>query len=60
MTGAEFWINDAAAVEAVAGAAAEAGFDHLIFIPTSDDVGELDELAGILGALAPSAAGARA
>jgi alkanesulfonate monooxygenase SsuD/methylene tetrahydromethanopterin reductase-like flavin-dependent oxidoreductase (luciferase family) len=48
VTGGEFWIADADAVREVVRVTAEAGFDRLIFIPTNDDIGELDELAAIL------------
>jgi alkanesulfonate monooxygenase SsuD/methylene tetrahydromethanopterin reductase-like flavin-dependent oxidoreductase (luciferase family) len=48
VTGPEFWIHNPTAVGEVIEAARDAGFDHLIFIPTSDDLGELGELATIL------------
>jgi alkanesulfonate monooxygenase SsuD/methylene tetrahydromethanopterin reductase-like flavin-dependent oxidoreductase (luciferase family) len=51
VTGGEFWVHDADAVRAVVAVAHEAEFDHLVFIPTSDDLGELDELAAILSEL---------
>jgi alkanesulfonate monooxygenase SsuD/methylene tetrahydromethanopterin reductase-like flavin-dependent oxidoreductase (luciferase family) len=48
VTGGEFWVHDARAVRDVVAVTREAGFDRLIFIPTNDDLGELDELAAIL------------
>jgi hypothetical protein len=46
-------------VSDVVAVAEEAGFDHLVFIPTSDDAGELDELGRILAEVPAPAAGAK-
>lgn len=46
--GGEFWVHNADAVRDVVGVVREAGFHRLIFIPTNDDIGELDELSGVL------------
>ena len=43
-----FWINSADAVRQVIANCKEAGFDQLVFIPTADDIAELDELSTIL------------
>ena len=48
VTGSEFWVHSGEAVGDVVRIADEAGFDHVIFIPTSQDIGELDALAGVL------------
>jgi alkanesulfonate monooxygenase SsuD/methylene tetrahydromethanopterin reductase-like flavin-dependent oxidoreductase (luciferase family) len=51
VTGGEFWVHSAAAVRDVVAIGRQAEFDQVIFIPTNDDIGELDELAAILGDL---------
>lgn len=48
VTGGEFWIHSAEAVQAAVRICTEAGVDQLIFIPTNDDIGELEELSAIL------------
>jgi alkanesulfonate monooxygenase SsuD/methylene tetrahydromethanopterin reductase-like flavin-dependent oxidoreductase (luciferase family) len=48
VTGGEFWVHSEDAVRDVVRITREAGFDHLIFIPTSQDIGELDGLAAVL------------
>jgi alkanesulfonate monooxygenase SsuD/methylene tetrahydromethanopterin reductase-like flavin-dependent oxidoreductase (luciferase family) len=48
VTGGEFWVHDSDAVREVVSAVKESGFHHMFFIPTNDDVGELDELSAIL------------
>jgi alkanesulfonate monooxygenase SsuD/methylene tetrahydromethanopterin reductase-like flavin-dependent oxidoreductase (luciferase family) len=59
VTGSEFWVHSEQAVSDVVAVAEEAGFDHLVFIPTSDDAGELDELGRILAEVPAPAAGAK-
>lgn len=51
VTGGEFWVHNAEAVLEIVRVVREAGFQHINFIPTNDDIGELDELAGIIGGL---------
>jgi alkanesulfonate monooxygenase SsuD/methylene tetrahydromethanopterin reductase-like flavin-dependent oxidoreductase (luciferase family) len=54
VTGGEFWVHNPDAVRDVVRVCEEAGFDQIIFIPTNDDVAELDELAAILRSLSPA------
>jgi alkanesulfonate monooxygenase SsuD/methylene tetrahydromethanopterin reductase-like flavin-dependent oxidoreductase (luciferase family) len=53
VVGDEFWVHNEDAVRDVVLIAEEAGFDHVIFIPTSHDVGELEALAAVLRDVAP-------
>lgn len=51
VTGGEYWVYNPEAIQDVVRVTREAGFHHINFIPTNDDVEELDELAGILSDL---------
>jgi alkanesulfonate monooxygenase SsuD/methylene tetrahydromethanopterin reductase-like flavin-dependent oxidoreductase (luciferase family) len=59
VAGAQFWISDEAAVRHVVDVARAAGYNRLIFIPTNDDIGELDRLIAVLEEVGGVSSGGR-